>query len=358
MTQRVLHPLGHLRHQLGDVHAGHVGLDGAERPAGGGAGLRVPGLELARPAGEPQQDDALLLLLQLAGQGRAARARRARSCRRTRRPRRPRPPRKRAAVDGVVGRAAEGACEAWHAPCSGHAAADSQRGERASCSVVEPELRRWSPAPTAPAGTPRPGRSVRFATYAASAFVSSVGRRRGRSTVFTSSSTASFGSFIAFTRPSSVPLPSVRNSFMHAVAVAEQQRLADADLEVVASAARSAPANPRADVLQLLDPLLELVRLAVRRTSPGRSSAIFSEVASCIGVSGLQPGDGEQRRGRRRLAVVLAAARVGLAQHDAADQPPQVVARARPCRGPARRAVPGGSAGSRECIWSSGFTSP
>ena len=45
--------------------------DRPERPAGGRARLGVPGLELARAAGQPEQDDALLLPLQLAGEDRA-----------------------------------------------------------------------------------------------------------------------------------------------------------------------------------------------------------------------------------------------------------------------------------------------
>ena len=45
--------------------ARHVGLDRAERPAGRRAGLRVPRLELRRTAGQPEQDDALLRLLEI-----------------------------------------------------------------------------------------------------------------------------------------------------------------------------------------------------------------------------------------------------------------------------------------------------
>ena len=55
----VLHALCHLRHQLADVDARHGGGDGRERPARGPARLRVPRLQLARAARQPEQDDAL-----------------------------------------------------------------------------------------------------------------------------------------------------------------------------------------------------------------------------------------------------------------------------------------------------------
>ena len=66
----VLHPLGHLRHQLRDRDAGDRRRDRPERSTGRRPGLRVPRLELARPARQPEQDHVLLLLLELAGQGR------------------------------------------------------------------------------------------------------------------------------------------------------------------------------------------------------------------------------------------------------------------------------------------------
>src|SRR5262249_23172258 len=42
-------------------------LNGLERPAGRPARLGVPRLQLARPAGQPQQEDVLVLLADLAG---------------------------------------------------------------------------------------------------------------------------------------------------------------------------------------------------------------------------------------------------------------------------------------------------
>ncbi len=63
-------PLGHLGHELGDLDAGNGRRDRAKRAAGGRARLGVPGLELARPAGQPEQDDSLFIPLELAGQRR------------------------------------------------------------------------------------------------------------------------------------------------------------------------------------------------------------------------------------------------------------------------------------------------
>ena len=46
-----------------DVHAGHRGRDGAEGTAGDGAGLGVPGFQLAGAARQPQQDDRFCCFL-------------------------------------------------------------------------------------------------------------------------------------------------------------------------------------------------------------------------------------------------------------------------------------------------------
>ena len=58
-ARRLATPLGLEREQLADVHARHGGADRAERPAVLGRGVRlgVVGLELARPAPHPEQDD-------------------------------------------------------------------------------------------------------------------------------------------------------------------------------------------------------------------------------------------------------------------------------------------------------------
>ena len=50
-----VHLLGGVRQQLADVDAGHRGRDGLERAAGVGAGLGVPGFQLADAAGEPDE---------------------------------------------------------------------------------------------------------------------------------------------------------------------------------------------------------------------------------------------------------------------------------------------------------------
>ena len=59
----------HLRQVLADLHAGDVGLDRPERPAGRPAGLHVEGVDLAGPAVHPQQDAALALACGLLGDG-------------------------------------------------------------------------------------------------------------------------------------------------------------------------------------------------------------------------------------------------------------------------------------------------
>ena len=52
---------GLARQQLADAHAGQPGLDAVERPAIAERAIRlgIPGIDVARPAGHPQQDDAL-----------------------------------------------------------------------------------------------------------------------------------------------------------------------------------------------------------------------------------------------------------------------------------------------------------
>jgi hypothetical protein len=65
-----VHLLGRVRQQLADVDAGHRGRDRLEGTAGRGARLGVPGFELARPAVQPDDEDALLGFLQLARDGR------------------------------------------------------------------------------------------------------------------------------------------------------------------------------------------------------------------------------------------------------------------------------------------------
>src|SRR5262249_96088 len=52
-----------------DVDAGHRGRNGLEGTAGAGAGLGIPGFQLARPAREPNHEDALLLFVQLTSEG-------------------------------------------------------------------------------------------------------------------------------------------------------------------------------------------------------------------------------------------------------------------------------------------------
>ena len=71
---QAVHLLGGVRQQLADVDAGHRGGDGLERAAGVGAGLGVPGFQLADAAGQPDDEDALLRLLQLPGGGRVDQA--------------------------------------------------------------------------------------------------------------------------------------------------------------------------------------------------------------------------------------------------------------------------------------------
>ena len=63
----IVHLLGRVRQQFGNVNARHAGLDGAERPAGIGVRLRIPALELAQPARHAHHNHALLFLGQ-AGQ--------------------------------------------------------------------------------------------------------------------------------------------------------------------------------------------------------------------------------------------------------------------------------------------------
>ena len=65
-----VHLLGGVRQQFADVDAGHGGRDGLERPAGVGAGLGVPGFELADAAREEDDEDALVLPANLVGVGR------------------------------------------------------------------------------------------------------------------------------------------------------------------------------------------------------------------------------------------------------------------------------------------------
>ena len=60
----VLHPLGHLRHQLADMNTGDVGRDVGERAAGRHARLGIPSLKLARAAGQPKQDHPLVVFLE------------------------------------------------------------------------------------------------------------------------------------------------------------------------------------------------------------------------------------------------------------------------------------------------------
>jgi hypothetical protein len=70
--RRVLHPLRELRQQLGNLHTRHIGCDLRERSAGRCPLLGVPGLQLARAAGQPQQDHPLLLPLEFLGKRRRA----------------------------------------------------------------------------------------------------------------------------------------------------------------------------------------------------------------------------------------------------------------------------------------------
>src|SRR5690606_26656185 len=53
------------RHELAHVHAGDLRRNAAKRPAGRPPGLRVPRLELARPAAEPKEDATLPASLRL-----------------------------------------------------------------------------------------------------------------------------------------------------------------------------------------------------------------------------------------------------------------------------------------------------
>lgn len=59
-----VHPLGHLRHQLGNVDAGNGGGNREIGTTGGAIGFGIPGFELAGAAGEPKQDDAFAGVLQ------------------------------------------------------------------------------------------------------------------------------------------------------------------------------------------------------------------------------------------------------------------------------------------------------
>ena len=82
---------------------GTDGRDRPERAAGGRARLGVPGLELARAAGQPEQDDALVIPLQLAGQHRALQDVQHRHVRRERRGAGGNRAEEAAAVEGMVG---------------------------------------------------------------------------------------------------------------------------------------------------------------------------------------------------------------------------------------------------------------
>ncbi len=69
---RVLQALSQPGKQLGDVDPRDAGRNGAERSARGAARFGIERLQLAGPAGQPQQDDTLFLPLQLVGQQRLA----------------------------------------------------------------------------------------------------------------------------------------------------------------------------------------------------------------------------------------------------------------------------------------------
>ena len=73
-----------LRHVLADHHAGHARLDRLER-AGDLAGLRIPGVDVARSAVHPEEDDALRLAPVAAASSRRS-ARALQPARRRRRP--------------------------------------------------------------------------------------------------------------------------------------------------------------------------------------------------------------------------------------------------------------------------------
>ena len=130
------------------------------------------------------------------------------------------------------------------------------------------------------------------------------------------------------------------------LAVAEEQRLGHADLGVAARGregrgerASARPPGPRS-ASRIGSDWKSAGRLA------GSAVASRSEVASCIGVRGRTRATAKSDGRGDSLALPAAAAGIGLAQDQAPDQPAQVVAVRRPCRGPARRAARDGWAGS------------
>ena len=104
--------------------------------------------------------------------------------------------------------------------------------------------------------------------------------------IFTRNATASFGSFIAFARPSAVPVPSVRNSFITRSPLLKSSASPTPIWKLSVGWAIS-EAKPRAELSSCSIFFSNSSGLRPSKLV-GSVAAILSEVASCCGVIGLR----------------------------------------------------------------------